>query len=457
MKRFLLIYFLMVANILAQGSRPPVTTLSGLTDVFISSPANGQGLIWNSGTSRWNNTTLPSSALSTLTDVTITSPASKQLLSYDTGTSHWINYGPLAFTDITGNIAVTQLNSGTGASATTYWRGDGAWGSPPVGGIPVTSNVLVGDNSGNALPSTVLFTNNVSSLVQQITSVTTGDGAFKIYNVAPTGGATSSLMLSGATLDPGATFRYYEGAYPTTGMIQNTDASLTSSFGRLLISGKNNILFATDGGLLATERARLGSGLMVGTTIDKGGGTTNVTGGYYLNGNKVGGVATVLANVDQTSTSETVHVTFTVPGNSAVVGTVYHIHASGNIDNPTSLVTFTPKIRWGGTGGVDFLGLNVVAFTASTTANSNRPYVMDARVTIRTIGASGTAMCEYSYTETSTNTAILAVTHVGNSGSSAGTIDTTTNKDLVLTWSLNTATGTPHIRTFTGNVEVIQP
>jgi hypothetical protein len=196
---------------------------------------------------------------------------------------------------------------------------------------------------------------------------------------------------------------------------------------------------------------------MAGTTVDKGQGSINISNGYYLNGNKVGGVATVLANVDQTSASETVHVTFTVPANSAQIGTVYHIHASGNVDNGTTAIQFSPKIRWGGTGGVDFLGLNVVAFTASTTANSNRPYVFDARVTIRTIGASGTAMCEYSYAETSANTAILAVTHVGNSGASAGTIDTTANKDLVLTWTLSSTTGTPHIRTFTGNVEVIQP
>ncbi len=37
-----------------------------------------------------------------------------------------------SFTDLVGNIAVSQMNSGTNASASRFWRGDGTWSFPPI-------------------------------------------------------------------------------------------------------------------------------------------------------------------------------------------------------------------------------------------------------------------------------------------------------------------------------------
>jgi hypothetical protein len=83
---------------------------------------------------------------------------------------------------ISGNLPVARLNSGSGASSSTYWRGDGVWATPSGGG-------LSGQTIGYLPLATSATASTTSSALQDT-------GTALVYNGT---GASHGLTLPGGT------------------------------------------------------------------------------------------------------------------------------------------------------------------------------------------------------------------------------------------------------------------
>ncbi len=132
-------------------------SLGSLSDVTITSVASGEVLKWNG--SAWVNNTLAMAGIApsvhTHSTTAITSGTfDNARIAQSNVTQH---EAALTLDNLNGNLGVSHLNSGSGASSSTFWRGDGTWSAPAGAGdfladgtIPMTGDFnLDGNNIDN--------------------------------------------------------------------------------------------------------------------------------------------------------------------------------------------------------------------------------------------------------------------------------------------------------------------